>query len=63
MENENERVQAFKSAERNYVEASKGMSAKLVDAYVNFDHVCIAIGLVCLVTVKLICFLISEDYF
>lgn len=51
IENENERKKAFKLAERNYIGASKAMSDELADSYVNFDHICIVIGLICLVTV------------
>lgn len=49
--NSTEQIQVFESAERSYITASKEMSDKLADSYVNFDHICISIGLVCLVTV------------
>lgn len=50
--NSTEQIQVFESAERNYIIASKAMSKKLADSCVNFDHVSIAIGLICLVTVR-----------
>ncbi|XP_031627446.1 GPI ethanolamine phosphate transferase 2 [Contarinia nasturtii] len=47
---ENDRLQYFKSAERHYISSSKEMSNRLADSYVNFDHLCIALGLFCSLT-------------
>lgn len=51
-ETSNERVQEFTSAEKNYVASTRQMSQRLADSYVNFDHICIGIALICLASVR-----------
>lgn len=55
----NEQLLVSKIAERNYIISSQMMSEKLAASFINFDLVCIAVGLLCLVTVQeYFCFII-----
>lgn len=48
----NEQLLNSKIAERNYIISSQMISQKLAASFVNFDLVCIAVGLFCLVSVN-----------
>lgn len=51
-EYENDRILAFKLAERNYIASSERMSQRLANSFINFDLDAIVIGILCLVTVS-----------
>lgn len=46
-----ERLLLSMIAERDYIVSSQMMSQKLAASFVNFDLICIGVGLFCLVTV------------
>lgn len=46
-----EQLLVSRIAERDYIISSQMMSQKLAASFVNFDLVCIAVGLFCIITV------------